>query len=148
MKMQYSLLNHLKIITIELTSLRLLPKKKNYYGNFQNRPENERKHYIQEICNVTKILSKVLHKCLARQHVVLIPYLQFIKIICHKMFMKQYLKHIKGMQRVHVKQKKMKENHQIPIAYLPLNQKPLKMSKTKLNFQEELLEVADLFARS
>jgi hypothetical protein len=64
------------------------------------------------------------------------------------MFMKQYLKHIKGMQRVHVKQKKMKENHQIPIAYLPLNQKPLKMSKTKLNFHVELSEVADLFARS
>ena len=49
--------------------------------------------------------------------------------------MKQYLKHIKGMQRVHVKQKKMKENHQIPIAYLSLNQKPLKMSKTKLDTQ-------------
>ena len=64
------------------------------------------------------------------------------------MFMKQYLKHIKGMRRVHVKQKKMKENYQIPIAYLPLNQKPLKMSKRKLNFQEELSEVAKLFARS
>ena len=32
-------------------------------------------------------------------------------------------------------QKKMKENHQISIAYLSLNQKPLKMSKTKLDTQ-------------
>ena len=44
-----------------------------------------------------------------------------------------------------------KENERkpsIPIAYLPLNQKPLKMSKTKLNFHEELSKVADLFAQS
>jgi hypothetical protein len=43
MKMQYSLLNNLKIITIELTSLRLLPpkkkKKKTIMATFRTDPK-------------------------------------------------------------------------------------------------------------